>query len=660
MLIASLALLLSCGGAPTGPGLAPALDATKEPGAAVARPFDRMDRATFNARAISRHVPVFWSQDGGTAGLVEPGEVVALRTDAPMLGALTADGAFTPAFVAAYEALAADVATPLTPRQAKAQRELDQGRATLVHSDLRGVSAGERTAVTHLLKASRTIEELYGRQRGAFELGKQIPADDTVSRALYYRNQGPWCESPAMESVEGCSALDGDAPEVSGLYPADLQTEGFCARLEADHPELLTPFTAVVRDDKGRLTTQPTFEHWPTQHAAIATELRAASAALPADEPAFKAYLDAAATAFGDGDWFVADAAWAAMNAQNSRWYLRIAPDETYFDPCDRHAGYHMVLARINPASVKWQDLLDPLKGEMEKDLAVLSGPPYVARDVAFSLPDFIDIVLNAGDARANLGATTGQSLPNWGPVAEAGGRTVAMTNLFKDADSVSAHRAKVESLMCKDAMTQWTDDPEPLLMSTVLHEAAHNLGPASGYKVDGKTDEIAFGGALASVLEELKAQTAALYLTDWLADKQTIDHNMSRQAHMADLAWALGKVAQGLTWPDGSPKVYPQLSAIQLGELRGSGAVRWMADETAANGSDVGCFSVDHKALPDAVAALAKTVFEIKGSADAERARALQTRHVDVTGGDAALYALIAERWQREATTSFVYSVEL
>ena len=40
-----------------------------------------------------------------------------------------------------------------------------------------------------------------------------------------------------------------------------------------------------------------------------------------------------------------------------------------------------------------------------------------------------------------------------------------------------------------------------------MLHEAAHNLGPAHEYKVKGKTDDQVFGGPLASTLEELKAQ---------------------------------------------------------------------------------------------------------------------------------------------------------
>ena len=50
--------------------------------------------------------------------------------------------------------------------------------------------------------------------------------------------------------------------------------------------------------------------------------------------------------------------------------------------------------------------------------------------------------MINAGDDRNPLGATIGESLPNWGPVANEGrGRTVAMVNLYLDPDSIAARR---------------------------------------------------------------------------------------------------------------------------------------------------------------------------------------------------------------------------
>src|SRR6185369_8753487 len=112
---------------------------------------------------------------------------------------------------------------------------------------------------------------------------------------------------------------------------------------------------------------------------------------------------------------------------------------------------------------------------------------------------------------RPPIGATVGQSLPNWGPVAETGGRTVTMTNLYTDDDSQKTMMEKMSSLFCSSSMK--LADPKPSLMGIVLHEAAHNLGPAHDYKVNGKVDTAIFGGPLAATLEELKAQTAALYL---------------------------------------------------------------------------------------------------------------------------------------------------
>ena len=100
--------------------------------------------------------------------------------------------------------------------------------------------------------------------------------------------------------------------------------------------------------------------------------------------------------------------------------------DEVYYEPCALKAGFHVSFARINPGSVEWRDRLAPLKDKMEQALAKLAGKPYKARKVGFRLPDFIDIVVNAGDDRDAIGATIGQSLPNWGPVATEGrGRTV-------------------------------------------------------------------------------------------------------------------------------------------------------------------------------------------------------------------------------------------
>ncbi len=346
------------------------------------------------------------------------------------------------------------------------------------------------------------------------------------------------------------------------------------------------------------------------------------------------------------------------MNARNSKWFLRVGPDDTYYDPCAWKAGFAMELARINPDSIQWQQKLEPLKNEMEQNLAALAGKPYKARQVNFALPDFIDVVLNAGDQRSASGATIGQSLPNWGPVTAAGGRTVTMTNLYTDADSTSRKAEQQSSVLCKATFEAWPSTNTETVFNSLLHEAAHNLGPSHEYAVAGKTDRDAFGGTLASTFEELKAQNSALYLTSYLVTKGVFTDEQRKKILRDDVVWAFGHISRGMYAADGTPRNYSQLAAIQIGSFLDDGALTWHADETAANGKDKGCFSVDYDKLPAAVEKLETAVLGIKGRADRKGAEALKAKHVDAKDGFADIKAAIAERYQRTARANFVYSI--
>jgi hypothetical protein len=638
--------------------------------------YAKLERLEFNRRAVEQAVPLFWISDANQDGAIDPEELAV--TWGPTEVERTryvASNAFTREFDTVYDRLVqrpspAGLGDAERVRRAVVIEELSQGRPTLVQTTL--ADPREQALVAQLAGVGRLIEQLHAKQNGVYGLDARIPADDTASRALFFRNQGPFCEAPRTESNPACNALPDNPGKVSGLYPRSIQADPkFCTALEkrADAEALLDPFVAVRHRDGGRstgdaatddLVAVPYHVAFADDAQAISAGLRAAARLLDGDgsETAFKAYLEAAARAFLDDDWFAADAAWKAMTATNSKWYLRVGPDEVYFEPCSRKAGFHMTLARINQESLAWQKKLDPVKADMERALAALAGPPYEAREVGFSLPDFIDIVLNAGYSRAALGATIGQSLPNWGPVAEAGGRTVAMTNLYTDPDSEAAYLDQSAALFCKTTMDRLDPDPRHLTLSTVLHEAAHNLGPAHEYRVDGKTDGQAFGGPLASTLEELKAQTAALYFADWLAQRGLLSQSDADTSHLRDVTWAFGHIGQGMVTADGKPKPYSQLAAIQMGYLNSRGVLLWKPKEKAANGSDLGCFDVDMAKWKPAVEDLARVVLGAKGRGD--RALAEKTRDDWVSEGTAwaGLRDVIQERWLRAPKASFVYSV--
>ena len=675
------ALLTACASGPGGGSTAPPPpEPSPPPPAASPAPvaalptapkLDRVPRTEWNRLAAELDLPLFWIADTNRSGAIDPDELAALWSTHKDATVWVKDGRFTSEFLAAYDAVAGAArgagATPPPDEAEKRRRaavlaELRQGRPSLVRTDLRAAPAEDRALVGHILAAAAIVERIYAKQRGSFGMDGEIPAGDTASRKLFERNQGPWCEAPKTEKDPDCNALARRPPKISGLYPASLQKDPkFCQTLEArkDSKALLTPFTVVV-EKGGALEAVPYHVAYKADMEAVSRELVAAAEALGPSEAALEAYLLADAQAFKDGSWEAADEAWAKMSSQNSKWYLRLGPDEVYFEPCSQKAGMHVSFARINQGSVAWQKKLEPVKADMEGALAKLAGAPYKARAVTFHLPDFIDIVLNAGDARQPIGATIGQSLPNWGPVAnESRGRTVAMTNLYTDPDSEAAFREQTESAFCKASMAYVTFDPSIMTMTTVLHEATHNLGPSAEYKVAGKKDSQIFGGALASTLEELKAQTGAFFFTDWLADKGVVDKATAARAHGGDVAWAFGHIAQGVYDAEGKPKPYSQLASIQIGWLRKAGAITFKPEELAANGKDKGCFELDLAKFQPAIVELGKVVLGIKARGDKAAAIKLREELVDKEDDWKKLRAVIQERWLRAPKASFVYAIE-
>jgi len=527
------------------------------------------------------------------------------------------------------------------------RQELRAGRITVIETDLRGDPSAKM--VGHLLDAAAAMEVLHQQQRGSFTPMREVwPKLNPIERTLATRNQGVWCE------VADCSLGGWKAPRQSGLYPPELQAPEFCKTLD---DALLQPF--VVAKDAS--TAIPVVEAFPRAASQAKAALFAAAEAAPANEAALVNYLRAAASAFETNDWFAADEAWAAMNQDNSAWYLRAAPDEVYDDPCGAHGGFALTLARVNLAGKELQEALAPHKLAIEAETARLAGPPYVAREVAFELPEFIDIVVNAGDSRRARGATVGQSLPNWGPVSDAGGRTVAMTNIGTDPASLATVKDQMASLFCPNTFASFTEDPAEQLYTTVIHEALHNLGPSGSYAIDGKTARQVFGGPLASTLEELKCEITTMHLVSFLMDQGVAPPSSVYASHLSSLSYAFKKYAEGREDENGNAMAYGRLAAIEVGTFLDQGALKWLAGAPAANGKDTGCLEASADALSKEATALATRVLEIKSKGLVEPAEALIERYVAAPKGDLATVGpILEERMGRAPMPTYVYGVLL
>jgi hypothetical protein len=606
-------------------------------------------RADFNRLAVRLNLPIYWIADTNKDANVDADEVAQLL----FYPTPSAD------LDAAYQAILAakDAPLPEDERRRLVIDDLDQGRPTLVLTQ----AGADDAFLTKMLAVAAKIDELYATQTGAAALREQVPAD-VESQSLFRRNGGPACVAPRTEGNKACSAIPGAPKAIVDVYPAAIdgvaQTDPkFCATLQArkDAKDLTGPFT-VVREVDGKLKAIPLTEAYTAPMAAVADELTAAAALLtdPADA-SLVAYLKAAAAAFKSNDWFAADEAWAKMSADNSRWYVRVGPDEMYWEPCSLKSGFHLTLARINPGSKVWQGKLVPIQQELEGLIAKHAGAPYKARDVKFHMPDFIDIVINAGDDRSPLSATVGQSLPNFGPVKdESRGRTVVMANLYTDVDSAATSRANAESVLDKASMATYSDDAEPV--GTILHEATHNFGPQGAYQVKGKTSEQVFGGPIASMLEELKAQTGAWFLIEVLRGKGALTDEQAAHAYAENLVWSFGQISRGMYTPDGTPKAYSQLAAIHVGFMLDKGALSWDPKAAAANGTDTGAFTVHTDKLVAVADEMMTVVGGIMARGDKPGIDALIKKYVD---GEVVPIKVIEERFARAPRVSFVYSIK-
>lgn len=612
--------------------------------AAPAAAAPTLSRADFNRLAAQTGLPLFWAP--GAEGELSPKDLVPVG-DAAALSRFAADGKFTPAFDAAYARLVE------AKRLETVRRELDQGRPNLLVADLRSAPEPDRALARHLSAAGRLIDGLYQRQTGGLRWKDKIK--DAASLAVYERNSGPWCEAPATDRDPFCNAVASFPPRRADAYPANLSHDGkMCDELRArpDGPRLLDPFT-VVREKEGKLVAVPLHQAYGPEMRQVAVELRAAAAAQGPEEAALKAYLLGAAKGFETNDWAEADETWSRMNSRNTKWYLRVAPDEV-FDPCQEKAGFHVSFARIDPASLAWQDKLTPLRQEMEDTLAALIGPDYAARPVAFALPDFIEILLNSGDSKHPLGATVGQSLPNWGKVAEENRRrTVVMTNLFEDPDSKKTAREKASQLLDAETMKSYAESKEPGLIGVILHEATHNLGPHSDSRIKGRPVSEVFGGRLVSVLEEFKAQTAGLWYVELLRRKGLVSDEVARQIFVHEMAWCFGHISNGYFTDTGAPKPYSQLSAVQIGRFVRDGALSWVAGEDG-----VERVRIDFEKLPKAIEDLTRDMGRLYASGDAKGAQAMIDEYLSGPGAASVRAAEVQSRLRKYPKESYRYTI--
>lgn len=558
---------------------------------------------------------------------------------------------------------ATTASAPMDPaevkRRAAVAAELGKVNPYPIVTDASGLAPQEKAFVRALMAASDVVDQLNALQIGKQNLGwadevrKSGTADD---RALFARNQHPWCEdSDAPE----CTSLIAAGPKSLGAYlwPEGLTDAEFSSLQQAPNAkELLSPFTVVRRGDQGGFVAVP-FAKDPLLGpylGKLGLHLREAARETP--DVKLAKFLNARADAFLSDDPFPYDASDYDWIALDGPWDVTVGPYETYKDPREVKARFELYFGRAN---TEVEAALAPFKAElqaMEEKVADLVGrdvyqPRKLDPRIAVRA---IDVWRAAGDGRNPQGAIAAYHLPNRGASVDEG--------LYKKVMLVNHMRA-FEPILKARAAEILREDQRPFvsgeadILCTTFHEFCHGFGSHDELPItltDGtKTTVHAALQEYTGLLEELKADVLGLWMVQAQAATGAISPDDARSRYVSQVMHAFGLLQYAF---DGT---YPKMSAIEVG---------WFLDHQALSYDAVtGLWALDFVAFPAAVEGLAKEIASIQLTGDRERAAKLVSTYVSIVDGhaepSAALKAPLADvkaRFDRKAIKSISISYDV
>lgn len=549
-------------------------------------------------------------------------------------------------------------------RQTSVRASYNEAMEIPIVVDFSDARPEEKAMIRHLMVVADLIDGLYHKQLGTDTYHAQIDWLKGIhpeSAQLLERNHSPICKTPKSKEDPFCYALPNFEPQNFGVYPKGAKADkDFCEEQSAD-PELQNPMTVFLGKDGGFYVSAYYHEYWKTEMHAIADELEAAARAIQnvEEERALYEYLIASAQSFRTGDWLPSDYKWVALNMQNSKYAIRVGPDETYWDPCQNKAGFEFWFGPVNKVAASVSEVYGPHLQAMQDALNRLTPHTPQTEVGEVSIPDFVDIAVFSGEARHGTGGLAGQTLPNWS--YEHTGFHQWIMNYFLSSLVVQGmSRQMAETLLHPDTLAYFKVDPALSDKNSVGHELTHSLGigpinpvvdPQTGKprfkdELDENgnpkplTSRDALGGTLGSVTEEIRGETGNLYFANWEVENgmgTTVQERNER--YVAQLLWALKWTADGMLTPDGKPNTYAQVAAVILAHLIREGALEYVD----------GTFKIHFDEYPAAVEKLLVKINTIKRHGDKAAAEALLA---DATQGEG--YASFNPERVKEVVLSF------
>ena len=469
-----------------------------------------------------------------------------------------------------------------------------------------GLSQNEKKMVLKLVDASRDLEDIYWRQIDPDGLalyqslvGSTHPRDVELRRYL-------WINGSRFDLLDHDKAFVGSEPKSpgAGFYPHGITREQIEAYVK-QHPEkkseIYSP-TTVVRWHGDELEAVPYHIAYRAFLEPAARDLRGA-ADLSADKD-FAKFLRMRADALLSDDYFASDIAW--LELKRPKIDIIFAPYETYSDDLlGVKATYGAAVMIRNDAESKRMEAFQKYVADIQDALPVAAEFRPSKRGLETPM-EVIDVPFRTADLGHGYQAVA-DNLPNDPRIHEQKGSKKLFFKNFMDA-RVNYVIIPLSRFMMVPEQTMQVSG-EGYLLSTIMHEICHALGPDFTHNAAGEKVSIREAiGPIYGGLEEAKADVVGMFALKWL-----VEHGVLPKAKLNEY-YASYIAGNFRTLRFGAAEAHGQAEMMEFNYYVEHGAVRRL---------NSGKYVVDYEKMPAQIESLARELLEMEGTGDRARTEA-------------------------------------
>jgi len=492
------------------------------------------------------------------------------------------------------------VAADLEQRLAKFRRVQMPFRST-------GLSAREQQLVRKLVEACGYLESIYWRQSDPEGMTLYQSLASARNRRDVQLRRYLWINASRFDLLDQNKPFVGTEtiPPGRGFYPANL-TRNQVEQYVKEHPDqkaaIFDQFT-IVRWQHEELEAVPYRIAFRAFLEPAARALRAA--ATLSDDAAFATFLRLRADALLSDDYFPSDLAW--LELKNPKFDIIFAPYETYMDGLLGVKGSYGAAVMVrNESDSKKLELFQKYVPEIQ-DALPLAAEDRPSKHGLETPMEVMDAPFRAGDLTHGYQAVA-DNLPNDPRVHEQKGSKKLFFKNFMDARVNYVVLPVARKLMEPEQAAKVSG--EGYLLTTIMHEICHGLGPAfARTSSDKSADKVDIREAIGpgfSGLEEAKADVTGMFALKWLVDHDALSKEKLEEYY----ASYVGGVFRTVRF--GTAEAHGQAEMMEFNYLSERSAIRRNAN---------GRYAIDYEKMPVALADLAKELLEIEATGDRSRA---------------------------------------